>query len=297
MSPYRTEEADVAYVADKLLLNNRPYSALDLLASQLTFKKPMPTETAARVLERLITPGPDDERPGELASHNVTEVLSAVGDAADLPIERVARIEFAFVSAVSRFQWRPKVRHRALAEETSFFAHVLSIAYRGEGEKQRELSEQEAAHARTARELLDTWRVTPGPNFLSWLNDARAAAKAVNRLAFGDVMIGQMLARVPPVDGQWPAPVVCHALESTANDEMDRGFSVGVANGRGVFSKSLDEGGRQERSLADSYREHATRINDEYPRVAALLREIATDYERAGRRWDTHTLLRQDLGD
>lgn len=297
MLPYRVEECDVAYVAEKLVQNNRPYSALDLLGSQLNFKKPMPMETAARVLERLIAPEPDDERPGQMASYNLPEVLSALGEANELPIDRVARIEFAFVSAISRLQWRPKVLHRALAEDPAFFIHVLSIAYRADGEKQKDLSEHEAARARTAHELLDTWRITPGVNFETWLREARAAAGAVDRLAICDVVIGQMLARVRSTEGQWPPRIVCEVLETTASDHMDNGFSVGVANSRGVFTKSLDEGGRQERGLADRYRDYAAELNDEYPRVAGLLREIATDYERSGRRADTETLLRQDLED
>lgn len=295
--PYGVQENDVSYVAEKLLQNNRPYSALDLLGRQLIFKKPIPSETAARALERLITPDPEDEQPGEMASHNVPEVLSAVGDASDLPIDRVARIEFAFVSAISRFQWRPKALHRALAEDSALFVQVLSIAYHGENEKKQERSEEETARALTAYELLDTWRVTPGPEFQTWLREARAAAGAVNRLAIADVVIGQMLGRVRSQEGQWPPEVVCESLETTASDEMDRGFSVGVANSRGVFTKSLDEGGRQERALADRYRDYADAVNDKYPRVAALLIEIATDYERSGRRSDTATLLRQDLGD
>jgi hypothetical protein len=230
-----------------------------------------------------------------MAAHNLTDVLSAVGDAEDLPLDRVARIEFAFISAISRFEWRPKMLHRALADEPTFFIQVLSVAYRGEGEKQQDLSEDQAARAMAAYELLDTWRITPGANFQAWQRDVRTAARAVNRLAVADVVIGQMLARTPAHNGKWPPPAVCEALENAASDDMDRGFSVGVANLRGVVTKSLDEGGRQERALADEYRAHAAAVSDEFPRVAAVLREIATDYERRGRHFDTTTLLRQDL--
>jgi hypothetical protein len=305
MLPYRVEQPDVDYVARKLVDHQRPHSALDLLATQRAFKKPINAETAAVVLERIARPLPDDQAPDQMAGYHIGQVLDAIADAGTLSIHRVAQLEFAFSSAIGRFIRRPKVLHRTIAEDPAFFIDVLSLAYRGEVEEARpKMSESDKARALAAYELLDTCDTAPGatedsgvdgPTLKTWLEAARATAQSANRAKIADVIIGQIFSRSRAENGQWPPPAICEAIETTATEEMDRGFSVGIANGRGPHWRSLDEGGKQERGLSASYRGLADALNDQWPRVAAILRDVAADYELHGRREDSATRLRQDL--
>lgn len=59
---------------------------------------------------------------------------------------------------------------------------------------------------------------------------------------------------------------------------MERAIATGVFNKRGVVTKSIGEGGIQERQLAEIYRDYAIVLGDSYPRTAAMLRSIAEGY-------------------
>jgi hypothetical protein len=305
MWPYRAEPPDFDYVVEKLIDYQRPYVALGLLAMQRTYMNPINAETAAMVLERIAHPLPDDQPPDQMAGHHIGQVLDVIADAGTLPIDRVARLEFAFLSAIGRFIRRPKVLHRSIAEDPIFFIHVLSLVYRAENEEpQPEVSECDKAKALAAYELLDTCDVIPGDTdgsgidgaaLTRWLEAARAAAQSANRAKIADVVIGQMFSRARAERGQWPPPAICEAIETSKSEEMDRGFNVGIANSRGAHWRSLDEGGKQERGLATRYRGLSDAVNDQWPRVAAILRDVAADYERHGRQQDSATRLRQDL--
>jgi hypothetical protein len=48
----------------------------------------------------------------------------------------------------------------------------------------------------------------------------------------------------------------------------------------------MDEGGDQERTLAETYRQHARAVSHSHPRLAAALEELASWYERDGQRED-----------
>ena len=55
---------------------------------------------------------------------------------------------------------------------------------------------------------------------------------------------------------------------------------------RGATSRSLTDGGEQERMLAADFRQRAAGFRDSYPRVARILNAMAESYEADARRED-----------
>jgi transcriptional regulator with XRE-family HTH domain len=92
-------------------------------------------------------------------------------------------------------------------------------------------------------------------------------------------------------DDSWPSIPVRDALEEIGTDEVFEGFSVGIYNNRGMVTKSLREGGAQERELAEKYRTFADASKIEWPRTAKELRDIAKGYEEKARREDERASL------
>ena len=88
---------------------------------------------------------------------------------------------------------------------------------------------------------------------------------------------------------------MCEVLEAIPSREVAVGFEIGVFNSRGVHSRSLDEGGRQERDLSARYRAWAQRLSFEYPRVASILEGIAVGYDRDAEREDSELHIRRRL--
>ena len=84
----------------------------------------------------------------------------------------------------------------------------------------------------------------------------------------------------------WPAEEVRGVLESRGNPQLEAGLLRGRLNRRGVTSRGLFDGGLQEAALAQSYREHARRMNARWPRTAAILCRLAQEYEGEALRED-----------
>jgi len=110
-------------------------------------------------------------------------------------------------------------------------------------------------------------------------------------------MIGQTLAGSPHGDdGVWPHPAVRELIEETGSKELETGVEIGVYNSRGVVSRQLDEVVYKNASLPKKYAGFAVTTKERWPRTAAMLRRIADEYRRQGRREDQDAELHEDLG-
>ena len=107
------------------------------------------------------------------------------------------------------------------------------------------------------------------------------------RLEHGMRHLGEILSTAPAdPGGTQPGEVVRELLEELQSDEVESGFWLATVNGRGVTSRGLEDGGGQERLLAEQFRAHASEVADDSPRSAAMMRNIASNYERDARRND-----------
>ncbi len=73
-------------------------------------------------------------------------------------------------------------------------------------------------------------------------------------------------------------------------EDIERGIYTERFNMRGVYTKSLYEGGAQERALAERYRLWA-RASKDYAAMSALLERIAEGWERDAESEDTRAKL------
>jgi hypothetical protein len=128
-----------------------------------------------------------------------------------------------------------------------------------------------------------------------WVRRAIAATEACARGGIGKERIGRLLSRAPgDADGFWPHSAVGDLIEEIATKDFEDGIEVGVFNNRGVFTKSLTEGGRQEHAFAEQYSASAVAVAHRWPRTASMLRRLADRYRAYGREEDTEAELRQD---
>ena len=122
---------------------------------------------------------------------------------------------------------------------------------------------------------------------LSWVEEVRLSCRENDRVDIGDQYIGQLLSKSKiGLDGIWPCEAVRDVLEKYQSKHINIGFSIGVSNARGVFSRGLDEGGKQERDLSSKYRNWSQKIKNSHPHVSAILESIANDYEKDAQFWD-----------
>ncbi len=298
--------ADCGRAVDEFITHGRPYAAVDLISLHLGEEEAAVTPSMmADALERMIRSAPEERLDWTLFSHPMSEVLDAIEASDEIEEERIAALEWNFLPLFGHHGRTPRILHRELSRNPGFFAEIIALVFKAENEEQRELSEEEYNRARLAYELLESWRSVPGLkedgsvdlDILSrWVDEARKATHAAGRGTVADLRIGQVLASSPKgSDDAWPDVAVRDLIDDLGEEDIERGFEMGVYNSRGTFSRSLTEGGEQERQLSERYKGYADALNDEWPRPAAMLRRIADVYASEARREDVEAELREDL--
>jgi len=298
--------ADCTRAVDRFISHGRPHAAVDLISLHLSDEEAaIPPSVMAAALERAVQAAPKERMDWSMFSYHVGRVLDALEASGEVEEERIAALEWYFMPLFGHYGRAPRTLHRALSRDPSFFVEIITLVFKAEDEEPKELSDQERSRAESAYELLETWRSVPGQKadgsvdhdtLKAWVDEAREAARAAGRGVIADQRIGQVLASSPMgSDDAWPDIAVRDLIDDLGSEHIERGFEIGIYNSRGVFSKSLTEGGAQERQLSDRYKGYADALNDEWPRTAAMLRRIADVYTSEARREDVEAELREDL--
>lgn len=83
-------------------------------------------------------------------------------------------------------------------------------------------------------------------------------------------------------DGIWPHKTVRVIIEALDNDNIEKGIEIEHHKQRGATMRHVGDGGTQERAIADSLLNDASKLRISSPRTALLLRKIAESYESVG---------------
>lgn len=264
---------------------------------------PVRPKLIAEVLTKA-TRGSVQEIDWKRHGHRVAKLLEHLAKSGQVPDTELAQLEWYFLPFL-RFDRRPITLFKALADDPEFFVEMLKFVYLAENQEPQEATEEQRTRAHYAHDLLLRWHRGPGldadgsvsPEKLkTWISKALELASAHGRLKAAEHQIGKVLAHYPSgADGAWPHDAIRDLIEEHANDEMQNGITLGILNSRGVVSRSLYEGGRQEKAIAERYKEYARILSDKWPRTSMLMKEISRSYELQARREDLETEIRQDL--
>jgi hypothetical protein len=243
-----------------------------------------------------------DANESTMFDYYVAEIFKELDTRSDVPVQKMATLEWRYLSLLEYSERRPKVLVEELSKEPALFLEVLKSVYRPSPESGIEESEPEDVKrvedvAAQAYRLLELWTVMPGTQadgkvdvqaLEQWIKIARGLARNAGREDIADVRIGTMLAKASPMgaDGVWPAEAVREVLDLFRSKRMIEGFWTGTINRRGVTRRAPDAGGTLERQEAEKYRGWAEAIQFEYPHTANALRSLAESYENDARRED-----------
>ena len=299
VKPYRKyERASYERVTRKLLEYDRPNTAIFLIALNIQREKSFSAALIAEVLEKAIQTPFEKDPPKTIIGYHIAELFDSL-EKSDFDKNRIAKLEWAFLPVLRHYNRSPHLLHQALTQNPSFFISIINTLYLPEGEKPHDLSEEEQARVKTARELLHSLHQIPGfaddgtanaEFFESWIENVRELAISASREKIVDEIIGELLSNSPKgKDGIWPHQIICDFIEKKSNSYIEGGFEVVVIKSRGVVSKKPTEGGVQERKLAEKHDQFSLKIRDEYPRTATMLRQIADHYREIGKIEDQRT--------
>jgi hypothetical protein len=264
-------------------------------------------ETALDLLERLAR-APEPERTRLMkdgsAGYHLERVFEAVDRMNELPDERLVRLEIAFLGFLEHTQRGARRLGSALAKQPEVFVEFLARRYKAESgagsEPELTSEEKQAREAswRIAYEVLEAWKGFPGEELepgeqrestaIAWAEEALRLSTEADRAQIGAYVVGKVLARMPASSGDatWPSLAAREILRKDTTTEVGSGIYIEKLNSRGVTSRALGEGGRQERQLSATFSESAAKLRLEWPEAAAVLDRLADNYEREAERED-----------
>lgn len=297
------EFTGLAKAAAGLISVGRVSAALDLIAMYAEeIDTPEVAVQAATACESLVSSATGDPEHRRLSGYEfqvIVDLLERHRDAVEA--QRVTEIELK-LTPLMRYDARTPTIHARLAEDPAFFAEFVETAYLAEGSDERVDDPDQVARIRAITQVLRSWRRSPGTGpdgsidakaLSAWVEEARRLLSASGRLRLADGMIGAVFAFAEPgPDGSVPPPAVREVLEDCDSDAMEDGLWRGLYNRRGVTMRGARDGGDQERTLVERYREYE-RQAEEWPRSQRILRQLADTYERESRQQDDDAEVRR----
>ena len=284
---------DLAFVVQRLLSVKRSIDAAQWLAFE-----PMSNELVIQILEAVPADiaAVADHRP-YVDPYRVADLFKRLDESEDVSDDTIAELEVPYLEILNHD--RPQLAlHRRVVREPSRFVEVIVLAFkRADSQPEESVDDQMLErHAPVVFNVLWKLRLLPGlmengsvdPEELStWVSEVRRMCRERDREVVADQQVGQVLANAPVgEDGVWPCEPVRDLLDDLGSRQIGNGFIIGKRNLRGTTSRGVFDGGEQERSLADGYRQDAARIAARWPLTAQLLRQLAASYESQARQED-----------
>ena len=297
-----TSPEDITYQVNKLIEVGRAIEIFKHIAIGI---QNIPSESLLHIFKAALKEmvnAKDSEGDSQLSigSYELKKFIEEIKKRDDIERDKVAECEYKILPALGILDAKNLTLHEFMAEDPEFFVDVISDAFlpsnRDETQKNKSTKVDEA-RAMAAYTLLSGMEEIPGlineneideDFLLKWINEVRDRAKKIYRTEITDTKIGEILAHAPndPGDKGWPHKAIRNAIEKIANENIEKGINIGRHNMRGVFTKEVFEGGKQERDLANQYREWANICRVKWIRTALLLERIAKSWDEMAERED-----------
>ncbi|NTW13526.1 MAG: hypothetical protein HGA31_00655 [Candidatus Moranbacteria bacterium] len=300
------KNTDVPIAVEKLLDAKRPFAALHVAGSP---DVDVPNRLLQRLLQEILN-AQDKKTLGDVMDEfHLGHVFRQLYEKNELSIDEMAKLEWPFAALfdeLKRYTAAPMALHRALQTDPTFFAQLISFIYkrddRAENPSEEGVDEEiRERRWRVTSEVLDSWYLLPGLKddggvdekaLMDWITAARKRCEETKHVIGCDLQIGFILAHAPAdPDGTWPHTTVRNVIEQLNNQTIDDHIQNEIYNSRGVTSRGLNDGGKQERVLVEKYKKLSDAVKVRWPRTAALLRSIAESYEHEAKGHDVESDL------
>ncbi|KKG14621.1 hypothetical protein EO98_18500 [Methanosarcina sp. 2.H.T.1A.6] len=305
----------INWVADQLLINERPLNALD--ATHVFYGSSHDVSLDCSLLVSILkktafTSYSNSEKSTiktELISavqtqdYNILSAIEYIQEQGQLSREEVALIEWIYLPLLkynSLKSVKPLYLEKEILSNPEFFVQTLSLVFKPNNEGDLTATSKKI-RAENAWLLLSMISEIPGQqeNSISaeklreWIYKARNKLEKLDILKIGDSQIGTILSNSPVgTDGIWPHEVVRDLIEELRNPALEHALEIGKWNSRGATTRLPFDGGKQERDLAKEYHDYAEKLALQWPRTSEVLRSLERSYGRHADKedWDVELL-------
>lgn len=295
---WNRNQEDLLVGVTNLLKANRPRAAFQFAHFSM---KELPPLVLFDLLTAIARGSGEATNTYQLNRYDLHEAFSQLNESAEVKIDAMAGLEFAFIDIFNDGEARPENLEKEIARNPELFIQAVAFSFKRSDDNEDppewrlEDSAQESNRAHAAYKLLDIVALIPGSKddgmidsaeLVRWIKQVRAGCAAIGREDIGDQMLGKLLSHAPAEeDGVWPCMPVRDALEKVMTEHIGRGLHMALFNSRGATWRR--RGGDQERELATKYADWATAMEYTHPRVAAVHREMESTYLYQAEREDT----------
>lgn len=294
---------DAERAARSLIEANRILDAIDALAMSVKTEwlaKDGDCDLIIEVLRRGVIASNENPTHGQRVSYDVTTLLKRLSKSGRVSDSDMSGLEWAYFGLLEHQAQHELVIHRRLISEPSMVIDLMSLIYHADGVDKVSLpvpTEEQKRMASNAWHVLNDWhpfkRLAPdempsAESLNKFADDFLRIATERGYLAIALDHLGKALASSPPeADGIWPHESIRELLERMdAHDELKDAFIAGRFTDRGVTTRSIGDGGAQERQLAQEYRRWQNALSIRWPVTSGLLGRIAVDFDRDAVRMD-----------
>ena len=168
---------------------------------------------------------------------------------------------------------------------------MVELCYYKQSEEKHEVELNKGLSDRLFK-ILFNYSITPGVDwngvfskaeFKKWMDYVKAWSEGNDRYAVTMHKVGSGLSFAKLDEDKLPEITIIEELNKPENNELRRGYYLGVINQRGVHF--VDPEGKPEMELSVDYMERAnTAESKEYARYSEVLRNISVEYAREAKR-------------
>ena len=283
---------DIEEAINELLKVNRPWNAFNLLTLSLDYdgeSSSLHPELIYQVIENCLKSKFEDSNIDSMFSYYISKIIDVLDKSEKIEEDKIIMLEWQFLPFLEHSERGLKSLNNYISKKPDFFTEIICLLYRSKNDEDDQIIEDEQMKIKwdLAYKLIDYWNIIPGiqdnlidnQRLLDWINESRDLCNSKGRLEIADVHIGRVLSHSPfGADKLWPALPIRDIFEQIKSDAMENGFLTGTINKRGVVTRELYEGGKQEEELSKKYKEWSEKLQIKWPRMAKILREVSNHY-------------------
>ena len=227
-----------------------------------------------------------------LDDYAVQKIIGWFQQQEDIDLELRSDIEFIYLPMLDDYsEVRPRALNTRLSLEPEYFCSLIELCYKERNGEKREIELNKSLSDRLY-EILFQFKVIPGidwngnfdaKRFDYWMKTVKTWSRDNDRYEVAMHTVGSGLSYAELDEDKLPQTAVIEELNRVENEELRRGYYLGIINQRGVHW--IDPEGKPELELAEDYENRANIAESRgYSRYAGILRVIGDEFKREARR-------------
>ncbi len=291
------------YVLNNLMAVGR---SLDVLTESSCMVKDMPTELLQNLLLDSLKCSSDINGPIDVSAFE--SYLEELHKRSDADQDKLLALEWIFVPLI-RDAYCEDIAillFKKIQKEPKFFVELLTYFYGPETEVEDAVNEKEEDkrvendNFIRAFYLFHKWQLIPGMDengvidsaeLWGWIDEALRLAKGLDRVKFVYVQLGQVFAKFPEDNPNWPPKKMFAIMEALNSEILYENYSIEMFNKRGFTARGGYDGGDIERNNAVYFENLAHQCLPLYPNVANVFKDLAEKYRYMAKEMDNHSII------